>query len=108
YVVNKLAKGFVGTANIDTNSRLCMASSVAGHKRAFGSATVPGCYEDLVPSGAAPAHAGGQGAESRLSYRCCRSAANRDLRGGRPAFAAAFRKRRGVVQRAARSSRARR
>lgn len=47
YVVNKLAKGFVGTANIDTNSRLCMASSVAGHKRAFGSDTVPGCYEDL-------------------------------------------------------------
>jgi len=36
YVVNKLAKGFVGTANIDTNSRLCMASSVAAHKRAFG------------------------------------------------------------------------
>src|ERR1043166_6713980 len=47
YVVNKLAKGFCGTANIDTNSRLCMASSVAGHKRAFGSDTVPGCYEDL-------------------------------------------------------------
>ncbi len=47
YVVNKLAKGFIGTANIDTNSRLCMASSVAGHKRAFGSDTVPGCYEDL-------------------------------------------------------------
>ncbi|HEX7882851.1 MAG TPA: molybdopterin-dependent oxidoreductase [Afipia sp.] len=47
YVINKLAKGFVGTANIDTNSRLCMASSVVGHKRAFGSDTVPGCYEDL-------------------------------------------------------------
>ena len=47
YVVNKLAKGFIGTANIDTNSRLCMASSVAGHKRAFGSDTVPGNYEDL-------------------------------------------------------------
>ena len=47
YVINKLAKGFVGTANIDTNSRLCMASSVAGHKRAFGSDTVPGNYEDL-------------------------------------------------------------
>src|SRR5213078_257887 len=47
YVVNKLAKGFVGTANIDTNSRLCMASSVVGHKRAFGSDTVPGYYEDL-------------------------------------------------------------
>ncbi|MGE0285741.1 MAG: molybdopterin-dependent oxidoreductase [Bradyrhizobium sp.] len=47
YVINKLAKGFCGTANIDTNSRLCMASSVAGHRRAFGSDTVPGCYEDL-------------------------------------------------------------
>ena len=47
YVVNKFVKGFLGTANIDTNSRLCMASSVAGHKRAFGSDTVPGCYEDL-------------------------------------------------------------
>jgi assimilatory nitrate reductase catalytic subunit len=47
YVANKLAKGFWGTANIDTNSRLCMASSVAGHRRAFGSDTVPGLYEDL-------------------------------------------------------------
>ncbi|MEM7722702.1 MAG: molybdopterin-dependent oxidoreductase [Pseudomonadota bacterium] len=47
YVANKLAKGFVGTANIDTNSRLCMASTVAGHKRAFGTDTVPGTYEDL-------------------------------------------------------------
>jgi assimilatory nitrate reductase catalytic subunit len=47
YVSNKLMKGFIGAANIDTNSRLCMASSVAGHKRAFGSDTVPGTYEDL-------------------------------------------------------------
>jgi assimilatory nitrate reductase catalytic subunit len=47
YVANKLMKGFVGTANVDTNSRLCMSSSVAGHRRAFGSDTVPGCYEDL-------------------------------------------------------------
>lgn len=47
YAANKLAKGFLGTANVDTNSRLCMASSVAGHKRAFGSDTVPGSYEDL-------------------------------------------------------------
>jgi assimilatory nitrate reductase catalytic subunit len=47
YVANKLMKGFIGTANIDTNSRLCMASSVAGHRRAFGSDTVPGAYEDL-------------------------------------------------------------
>jgi assimilatory nitrate reductase catalytic subunit len=47
YAVNKFAKGFLGTASIDTNSRLCMASSVAGHKRAFGSDTVPGQYEDF-------------------------------------------------------------
>lgn len=47
YVANKLMKGFIGSANIDTNSRLCMASSVAGHRRAFGADTVPGCYEDL-------------------------------------------------------------
>lgn len=47
YVANKLMKGFIGSANIDTNSRLCMSSSVAGHKRAFGSDTVPCNYEDL-------------------------------------------------------------
>jgi len=47
YIANKLMKGFIGSANVDTNSRLCMSSSVAGHKRAFGSDTVPGCYEDL-------------------------------------------------------------
>src|SRR5881398_1353995 len=47
YVANKLMKGFVGSANVDTNSRLCMASSVAGHRRAFGTDTVPGTYADL-------------------------------------------------------------
>ena len=47
YVANKLTKGFLGTANIDTNSRLCMASAVVGYKRAFGSDTVPCSYEDL-------------------------------------------------------------
>jgi len=47
YVANKLMKGYIGTANIDTNSRLCMSSTVAGYKRAFGSDTVPCCYEDL-------------------------------------------------------------
>lgn len=47
YAANKLIKGYMGTANVDTNSRLCMASSVAGHKRAFGADTVPGTYEDL-------------------------------------------------------------
>jgi len=47
YVANKLMKGFIGAANIDTNSRLCMSSAVAGHKRAFGADTVPCDYEDL-------------------------------------------------------------
>jgi assimilatory nitrate reductase catalytic subunit len=47
YVANKLMKGYVGSANIDTNSRLCMASAVAGHKRAFGEDVVPVSYEDL-------------------------------------------------------------
>jgi assimilatory nitrate reductase catalytic subunit len=47
YVANKLMKGFIGSSNVDTNSRLCMASSVAGHIRAFGADTVPGTYEDL-------------------------------------------------------------
>jgi assimilatory nitrate reductase catalytic subunit len=47
YIANKLMKGYVGSANIDTNSRLCMSSAVAGHKRAFGEDLVPGCYDDL-------------------------------------------------------------
>ncbi len=47
YVANKLMKGFIGSANIDTNSRLCMSSAVAAYKRAFGSDTVPNCYDDL-------------------------------------------------------------
>ncbi|WP_349432158.1 molybdopterin-dependent oxidoreductase [Methylomarinum sp. Ch1-1] len=47
YVANKLMKGFIGSANIDTNSRLCMSSAVVGYKRAFGSDTVPGNYQDL-------------------------------------------------------------
>ena len=47
YVANKLMKGYIGSANIDTNSRLCMSSAVAGHKRAFGADIVPGCYDDF-------------------------------------------------------------
>ena len=50
YVANKLMKGFLGSANVDTNSRLCMASTVAGHRRAFGADVVPNCYEDLDES----------------------------------------------------------
>ncbi|KQZ76437.1 nitrate reductase [Sphingopyxis sp. Root214] len=47
YVANKLMKGFIGTANIDTNSRLCMSSAVSGHTRAFGEDIVPATYNDL-------------------------------------------------------------
>lgn len=47
YVANKLMKGFIGSANIDTNSRLCMSSAVAAHKRAFGEDLVACSYEDL-------------------------------------------------------------
>ncbi len=47
YVANKFMKGFIGTANIDTNSRLCMSSAVAGYKRAFGADFVPCSYTDL-------------------------------------------------------------
>ncbi len=97
YVANKLMKGFIGSANVDTNSRLCMASSVAGHRRAFGADTVPGCYEDLdqadlagagrlqcgvVPSGAVPAHARQQ-AGARRPHRRDRPAAHRYRRGCR-------------------------
>ena len=64
YVANKLMKGFIGSGNIDTNSRLCMASAVAGQVRAFGEDVVPGVYEDweqadlvvLVGSNAAWCH----------------------------------------------------
>lgn len=47
YVANKLMKGFIGSGNIDTNSRLCMASAVAAQIRAFGEDIVPGNYMDL-------------------------------------------------------------
>uniref|UniRef100_UPI00286D8930 molybdopterin-dependent oxidoreductase n=1 Tax=Novosphingobium sp. TaxID=1874826 RepID=UPI00286D8930 len=46
YVANKLMKGFIGSGNIDTNSRLCMASAVAAHNRAFGEDVVPCTYDD--------------------------------------------------------------
>ncbi|WP_428776035.1 molybdopterin-dependent oxidoreductase, partial [Vibrio sp.] len=47
YVANKLMKGVVGSANIDTNSRLCMSSAVAAHSRAFGEDVVPVDYSDI-------------------------------------------------------------
>ncbi|PJZ49672.1 NAD(P)H-nitrite reductase [Leptospira saintgironsiae] len=47
YIINKLTKGFLGTNNIDTNSRLCMSSAVTGYKMAFGEDAVPVGYDDL-------------------------------------------------------------
>ncbi|MDQ3393193.1 MAG: molybdopterin-dependent oxidoreductase [Bacteroidota bacterium] len=61
YIANKLVKGFLGTNNIDTNSRLCMSSAVAGYKMALGDDSVPLAYEDIeladcfLISGANPA-----------------------------------------------------
>ncbi len=116
YVANKLMKGFIGSANIDTNSRLCMASSVAGHKRAFGADTVPGCYEDLeladldracrlqsrlVPPGPLPAHRRRQGEAARHEGRADRPAAHGDCGHRRPAPAHQAGRRRAAVPRAA-------
>jgi len=47
YVFNKLAKGLIGTNNVDTNSRLCMSSAVAGYKQTLGADAPPACYEDV-------------------------------------------------------------
>ncbi|MCJ0762501.1 nitrate reductase [Variovorax terrae] len=47
YVFNKLAKGLVGTNNVDTNSRLCMSSAVAGYKQTLGADAPPACYDDV-------------------------------------------------------------
>ncbi|WP_106791177.1 nitrate reductase [Aquimarina sp. Aq78] len=47
YLANKLVKGFIGTNNIDTNSRLCMSSAVVGYKQAFGEDSVPIAYDDI-------------------------------------------------------------
>jgi assimilatory nitrate reductase catalytic subunit len=48
YVFNKLAKGLIGTNNVDTNSRLCMSSAVAGYKVTLGTDAPPACYEDIA------------------------------------------------------------
>ena len=48
YVFNKLAKGLLGTNNVDTNSRLCMSSAVAGYKQSLGADAPPACYDDLL------------------------------------------------------------
>ena len=119
YVANKLMKGFIGSANVDTNSRLCMASSVAGHRRAFGADTVPRLLRGsrrgrphrpgrlqrrLVPSGAVPAH-DAQPARTRRQDRRDRSAPHRDRRRGRSVSADRARHRHRAVLRPAGASR---
>ncbi|MEO0528094.1 MAG: molybdopterin-dependent oxidoreductase, partial [Bacteroidota bacterium] len=47
YLANKITKGFIGTNNIDTNSRLCMSSAVVGYKKTVGEDSVPIAYEDI-------------------------------------------------------------
>jgi len=47
YLANKLAKGYIGTNNIDTNSRLCMSSAVAGYTKMLGEDAVPISYNDI-------------------------------------------------------------
>jgi assimilatory nitrate reductase catalytic subunit len=76
YAFNKLAKGLIGTANIDTNSRLCMSSAVSGYAKTLGVDAPPACYDDIdaraLPlhrrlehrvraPGALPPHRGGEG-----------------------------------------------
>jgi assimilatory nitrate reductase catalytic subunit len=64
YAFNKLVKGLIGTNNVDTNSRLCMSSAVAGYKLTLGADAPPACYDDvnhaqclfIVGSNAAFAH----------------------------------------------------
>ena len=51
YVFNKLAKGLIGTNNVDTNSRLCMSSAVAGYKLTLGADAPPTCYDDVRHAG---------------------------------------------------------
>src|SRR5690606_40186742 len=47
YVANKLVKGYLGTNNIDTNSRLCMSSAVAAYASVLGEDAVPVSYDDI-------------------------------------------------------------
>jgi NADH dehydrogenase/NADH:ubiquinone oxidoreductase subunit G len=115
YVANKLMKGYIGSANIDTNSRLCMSSAVAGHKRAFGEDLVPVCYEDLeladlvvlVGSNTAWCHPilfqriARQGSPPGDEAGRDRPAPHRHLRTGRPAPARQGGHRRVAVQRLA-------
>ena len=81
YVFNKLAKGLIGTNNVDTNSRLCMSSAVAGYKQTLGADAPPACYEDIDH---ARLHVHRRLATRPGRTRCC-SAASRTRRRAQPA-----------------------
>jgi assimilatory nitrate reductase catalytic subunit len=84
YAFNKLAKGLVGTNNVDTNSRLCMSSAVAGYKQTLGADAPPCCYEDfdyadlLLIAGSNTAYA------HPILYRRIEDARERASEAGRP------------------------
>jgi len=92
YVANKLMKGFIGSGNIDTNSRLCMASAVAAHVRAFGEDVVPCTYDDLDAADLIVL------VGSNTAW-CHQPAPDGNRRAGRPALAHRARRRRAAVQR---------
>ena len=100
YVFNKLAKGLIGTNNIDSNSRLCMSSAVAGYKLTLGADAPPNCYDDVEPCAMhlhrrqqhgmgppdpVPAHRGREGRASAAEDHLLRPAPHRDGRHRRPA-----------------------
>jgi assimilatory nitrate reductase catalytic subunit len=70
YVFNKLAKGLIGTNNIDTNSRLCMSSAVAGYKATLGADAPPACYDDVNHASACSSPAANRPGRTR----CCSAA----------------------------------
>jgi ferredoxin-nitrate reductase len=94
YVVNKLIKGFIGSNNIDTNSRLCMSSAVAAYKMSLGEDSVPACYDDIEeadcifvaganPAWCHPIHLeksrSSKSKESKFKNHCKRSAQNANM-----------------------------
>ena len=82
YAFNKLAKGFLGTNHVDSNSRLCMSSAVSGYQRAFGVDGPPACYEDLERADLVLVIGANMAWCHPVLYR--RMAAARERRRGRP------------------------
>ena len=79
YVFNKLARGVVGTNNIDTNSRLCMSSAVAGYKATLGADAPPCSYEDVDHADLVFI----AGSNTALRTRCSTAASRRRARAAR-------------------------